>query len=148
MFDLTIEFGDRPDGLAIMGEALGAAGISVEGGALFTVDGKATGVSPSPPREPGQNEDMAFTLTEQIERHLLQDQIAWLTTVSPTGWPAPNAVWFVWDGREVTVYSQNNGAKLRHIEASDKVALSFDSGPGGGDIVVISGRARLVPDWE
>lgn len=43
MFDLTIEFGDRPDGLATMGEALGAAGISVEGGALFTVDGKATG---------------------------------------------------------------------------------------------------------
>lgn len=89
---------------------------------------------------------MAFTLTEQIERHLIQDQIVWLTTVSPTGWPAPNAVWFVWDGREVTIYSKNDGAKLRHIKASDKVALSFDSGPGGGDIVVISGRARLVPD--
>jgi len=89
---------------------------------------------------------MAFTLTEQVERHLLTDQIAWLTTVSPAGWPTPNAVWFLWDGREVTVYSKNNGAKLRHIEASDKVALSFDSGPGGGDIVVISGRARLVPD--
>ena len=89
---------------------------------------------------------MAFTLTEQVERHLLTDLIAWLTTVSPTGWPTPNAVWFLWDGREVTVYSKNNGAKLRHIEASDKVALSFDSGPGGGDIVVISGRARLVPD--
>jgi PPOX class probable F420-dependent enzyme len=89
---------------------------------------------------------MAFELTEQIERHLIGDQIAWLTTVTPAGWPAPNAVWFVWDGTAVTVYSQNGGAKLRHIEASDKVSLHFDSGPGGGDIVVVFGRARRVPD--
>jgi hypothetical protein len=40
MFDLTIEF-DRPGGLAAFGEALGQAGISVEGGGLFTVDGRA-----------------------------------------------------------------------------------------------------------
>jgi hypothetical protein len=40
MFDLTIEF-DQPDGLAAFGEALGQAGISVEGGGLFTVDGRA-----------------------------------------------------------------------------------------------------------
>lgn len=89
---------------------------------------------------------MAFELTEQIERHLLADQIGWLTTVSPNGWPTPNAVWFVWDGTAITVYSVNGGAKLRHVEASDKVSLHFDSGPGGGDIVVISGRARRVPD--
>ena len=41
MFDLEIEFGGRADGLAVMGEALGGAGISVEGGGLFTVDGRA-----------------------------------------------------------------------------------------------------------
>jgi len=35
MFDLTIEF-DRPDGLAAFGEAPGQAGISIEGGGLFT----------------------------------------------------------------------------------------------------------------
>jgi hypothetical protein len=40
MFDVTIEFDDRPDGLAVAGEALGQAGISVEGGGLFTVKGK------------------------------------------------------------------------------------------------------------
>ena len=41
VFDLEIEFGGRADGLAVMGEALGGAGISVEGGGLFTVDGRA-----------------------------------------------------------------------------------------------------------
>jgi hypothetical protein len=43
MFDLTIALGDRADGLAAMGEALGAAGISIEGGGVFTVDGAAIG---------------------------------------------------------------------------------------------------------
>ncbi|HEY1706009.1 MAG TPA: TIGR03667 family PPOX class F420-dependent oxidoreductase [Trebonia sp.] len=89
---------------------------------------------------------MAFELTEQIERHLISDQIAWLTTVTPAGWPAPNPVWFVWDGTAITVYSLSTGAKLRHIEASGKVTVHFNSGPGGGDIVVISGRASLVKD--
>jgi hypothetical protein len=41
MFDLTIELGDRPDALAVMGDALGQAGISVEGGGMFAVDGRA-----------------------------------------------------------------------------------------------------------
>lgn len=40
MFDLAMELGDRPDALAVMGEALGQAGISVEGGGMFTVDGR------------------------------------------------------------------------------------------------------------
>jgi hypothetical protein len=41
MFDLTIEFCDQPDGLALLGEALGHAEISIEGGGLFSVDGRA-----------------------------------------------------------------------------------------------------------
>jgi hypothetical protein len=32
MYDLTIELDDRPGALAAMGDALGAAGVSVEGG--------------------------------------------------------------------------------------------------------------------
>ncbi|HLH82393.1 MAG TPA: TIGR03667 family PPOX class F420-dependent oxidoreductase [Trebonia sp.] len=89
---------------------------------------------------------MGFELTQQIERHLIGDQIAWLTTVTPFGWPAPRPVWFVWDGKAITIYSLNRGAKQRHIAANDKVTVHFDSGPGGGDIVVIYGRAELVPD--
>lgn len=39
MFDLTINLADRPGSLAEMGEALGAAGVSVEGGGAFAVGG-------------------------------------------------------------------------------------------------------------
>lgn len=41
MFDLTIELDGRPHALAVTGEALGQAGISIEGGGMFTVDGRA-----------------------------------------------------------------------------------------------------------
>ena len=89
---------------------------------------------------------MGFELTEQIERHLIGDQVAWLTTVTATGRPAPRPVWFVWDGAAITVYSVNGGAKLRHIAVNDSVSLNFNSTPGGGDVVVISGHARIVRD--
>ena len=89
---------------------------------------------------------MPFEITERIERHLTGDLIAWLTTVTPSGRPAPRPVWFVWDGAEIIIYSLNNGAKLRHIQANNQVAVNFNSTADGGDIVVIGGRADLIPD--
>ncbi len=40
MRDLTILLDNRPGALAGMGEALGRAGVSVEGGGVFVVDGR------------------------------------------------------------------------------------------------------------
>jgi hypothetical protein len=40
MRDLTIRLKNRPGALAEMGEALGKAGISIEGGGAFLVDGR------------------------------------------------------------------------------------------------------------
>jgi PPOX class probable F420-dependent enzyme len=87
---------------------------------------------------------MAFELTGQIEKHLVNDRIVWLTTITPTGRPAPRPVWFMWDGRAVTIYSMPDGAKLRHIAANDSVSLHFNCTPDGGDVVVISGRAEVL----
>jgi PPOX class probable F420-dependent enzyme len=87
---------------------------------------------------------MAFELTEQIEKHLVSDQIMWLTTVAPSGRPAPRPVWFIWDGASVTIYSMPDAAKLRHIAANEHVALHFNCTQDGVDVVVISGRAELV----
>jgi len=39
MKDLSIELQDRPGALAEMGEALGRAGVSIEGGGVFTAGG-------------------------------------------------------------------------------------------------------------
>ena len=89
---------------------------------------------------------MAFELTEQIEKHLTNDQIVWLTTVTPSGRPAPRPVWFIWNGTEVIIYSQPDVAKLKHIAANGNVSLNFNCTPGGGDVVVLSGQAEVVKD--
>ena len=84
---------------------------------------------------------MVFELTDRIERHLAVDLIAWLTTVTPAGRPAPRPVWFVWDGSAITIYSLNDSAtrglpgrarpgrpvsaKLRHLQVNDQVAVHF-----------------------
>jgi PPOX class probable F420-dependent enzyme len=87
---------------------------------------------------------MSFELTEQIEKHLVDDKIVWMTTVTPSGRPAPRPVWFAWDGSAVIIYSQPDVAKLKHIAADDQVSLHFNSTPGGGDVVVLSGRAEVL----
>jgi PPOX class probable F420-dependent enzyme len=87
---------------------------------------------------------MAFELTSQVERRLTEDQVAWLTTVTPDGKPAPRPVWFVWDGEAIVIYSMNGAARLRYIERNPQVSVHFNS-DGGGDIVVISGTAERLP---
>jgi PPOX class probable F420-dependent enzyme len=79
-------------------------------------------------------------------RHLRDEIVVWLTTVSPRGAPLPMPVWFVWDGADsVTMYSQP-GARTRNIEANRHVTLNFTGDGGGGDIVVLSGDAEIGHD--
>jgi len=88
---------------------------------------------------------MAFELTEQVKRRLTTDEVAWLTTVTPSGKPAPRPVWFIWDGTAITIYSMNGAARLEYISGNPQVTVHFDSA-GGGDVVVISGRAEVISD--
>jgi hypothetical protein len=36
----------------------------------------------------------------RVARHLRDEIVVWLTTVTPRGAPLPMPVWFVWDGAE------------------------------------------------
>jgi PPOX class probable F420-dependent enzyme len=87
---------------------------------------------------------MAFDITDQIKRHIENDEVMFLTTVSPSGRPSPRPVWFVWNGATLNTYSQPNTAKLRHIAANPNVTLSSNSTRGGGDFVVVGGTAKVI----
>src|SRR6202000_15244 len=76
---------------------------------------------------------MAFELTEQVEKHLVNDALVWLPPVTPAGRPAPRPVWFVWDGTAVVIYSQPDAAKLKHIAANGLASLNFNCTPGRAD---------------
>ena len=84
---------------------------------------------------------------QRAARRLREDQLAWLTTVSPPGTPQPVPVWFLWDGEaSVLFYSRPDTPKLRNIAENPRVTLHLDGNGQGGDIVVCLGRASVSDD--
>jgi PPOX class probable F420-dependent enzyme len=91
--------------------------------------------------------DETTDLGALVARHLREDRIAWLTTVTPGGAPLPSPVWFWWDGADtVYVFSLPDTARTRNIESNPKVSLNFAGDGSGGDIVILSGVASCEPD--
>jgi PPOX class probable F420-dependent enzyme len=79
-------------------------------------------------------------------RHLREESVVWLTSVTPSGAPLPAPVWFVWDGAESVVIHSMPGARVRNLQANPRVSLNFAGNNRGGDIVVLSGTAELGGD--
>jgi PPOX class probable F420-dependent enzyme len=80
-----------------------------------------------------------------VTRHLREDLIVWLVTVGADGTPQPSPVWFLWEGATCLIYSRPGTPKLRNVSERPRVALHFDGDGRGGDIVVLTGSARLDP---
>jgi PPOX class probable F420-dependent enzyme len=79
----------------------------------------------------------------RVARHLREEQVVWLTSVSSAGAPLPMPVWFLWDGAELVLMFSMPGARVRNVEANPRVALNFAGDGHGGDIVVLSGQATV-----
>jgi PPOX class probable F420-dependent enzyme len=90
--------------------------------------------------------DQGTEFGARVARHLREDIVVWMTTITPTGWPLPRPVWFIWDGGESIVMYSEPGARVRNIESNPRVTLNFDGDRGGGDIVVLSGNAAVDAD--
>jgi PPOX class probable F420-dependent enzyme len=69
--------------------------------------------------------DQSTEFGARAARHLREDQVAWLTTVTPTGAPMPSAIWFLWDGDESVLMYSMDSPRVRNIEANPRVALGF-----------------------
>jgi PPOX class probable F420-dependent enzyme len=83
----------------------------------------------------------------RVERRLREDVVAWLTTVRRDGLPQPSPVWFLWDGSgELLIYSRPGTQKLRNLARGPLVSVHLDGDGRGGDIVVVSGAARIAED--
>jgi PPOX class probable F420-dependent enzyme len=76
---------------------------------------------------------------------LVDDLIAWLTTVAPGGQPQASPVWFLWADGEFIVFSRAGTPRERNIRANPRVSINLDGDGEGGNIVTIEGEARIDP---
>ncbi|MFD6352316.1 TIGR03667 family PPOX class F420-dependent oxidoreductase [Nocardia tengchongensis] len=81
-----------------------------------------------------------------VTKRLSADTIIWLTTVSPTGTPQPNPVWFLWSNGTFLLFTQPSTPKLRNITANPRVSLNLNTTATGGEVVVFNGEARIDAD--
>lgn len=87
--------------------------------------------------------DLSTPQGAHIAQRLRDDLIIWLATVRPDGRPHLAAVWFLWDGATILIFSQPN-QKVRNLRANANVALSLDDSDRGEDAVTIEGTAELL----
>ena len=87
--------------------------------------------------------DMTSEFGARAERRLREELLAWLVTVRADGTPVPVAVWFLWEGETLLIYSRPAKPKLRNIDRNPGVALHLDGDGRGGDIVVVLGEASV-----
>jgi PPOX class probable F420-dependent enzyme len=90
--------------------------------------------------------DRSTEFGQRVSRRLSEERIIWLTTVRADGRPEPSPVWFLWDGESIVIFSQPDTVKTRNIASRPKVSLHLNSDYYGGDVVIISGEARIIPE--
>jgi len=75
------------------------------------------------------------------------DLIAWLVTTTADGRPHPAPVWFFWHEGLITILSEPDTLKVKHLQRGSQAVLHLDSGGAFGDeIVVVHGDTRLEPN--
>jgi PPOX class probable F420-dependent enzyme len=80
----------------------------------------------------------------RASRRLKDELIYWLVTTGSDGTPQPSPVWALWDDDgTLLIYSRPDTPKLANVAARPRVAVHQDGDGRGGDIVVVSGEARI-----
>jgi PPOX class probable F420-dependent enzyme len=69
--------------------------------------------------------------------------MAWLGTVRPDGRPHLVAIWFLWDGETILIFSKKD-QKIRNLQSNQQVIFALDDTKGGGEVIVIEGEASLL----
>jgi PPOX class probable F420-dependent enzyme len=85
----------------------------------------------------------------RVNQQLKEADVIWLTTVSPSGAPQPNPVWFLWDGDDIIIYSKPDSYRIRNLKHNKIVSLHLEGADVmGNNVVVIHGKASMDPDYK
>ncbi len=97
--------------------------------------------------------DPATPFGAAVRRRLRDETGIWLTTVSPSGIPQPNPVWFLWEPDEgdawgdgsFLIYHDNSAARLRTMTERPTVSLNFD-GSRYLEVMIFIGKVEILED--
>jgi PPOX class probable F420-dependent enzyme len=90
--------------------------------------------------------DLTKERDAHIDQRLRSDPITWLSTVRRDGRPHTVPVWFLWDGKNILIFSQLDNQKIRNLRNNPNVTLALDGTNEGGDVVVLEGKAELLKE--
>ena len=79
-------------------------------------------------------------------QRLETELMGWMTTVNPDGQPQTSAIWFVWRGDDVLVYSHIRAPRNANVEANPRVTFNLNTDPDGEEVVTMEGEARIDLD--
>jgi PPOX class probable F420-dependent enzyme len=88
--------------------------------------------------------DTSTDFGTKTARRVVEEKLAWLTTVDRNGTPQPNPVWFLWDDGAFVVFSQPNQAKLANIARTERVSFNFEATEDEEPVTTFTGRAEIV----
>jgi len=77
-------------------------------------------------------------------QRLIDEPIAWLTTVSAGGVPSTAPVWFFLEEDDtISISSKDPSARVRNLRENEHVTLHLEGDGAGGRIMVLSGTAQI-----
>lgn len=90
--------------------------------------------------------DLADPQDTHVDERLRKNLIIWLGSVRPDGRPHLVPVWFLWDGKNILLFSQPDAQKIRNVRLNNNVILALDGTKDGEDVVMFEGKAELLND--
>jgi PPOX class probable F420-dependent enzyme len=92
--------------------------------------------------------DLTQKRDAHIDQRLREDIIIWLGSVRPDGRPHLVAVWFLWTGEDLLIFSKPHQQKIRNLCQNPHVILALDNTNLGVDPITLEGEAELLADPE
>jgi PPOX class probable F420-dependent enzyme len=90
--------------------------------------------------------DLSDPKQAHIDERLRNNKIGWIISVRPDNRPHTAAVWYVWDGATILMFSKPKNQKVVNIRANPNVILALDDTNEGDDPIAFEGTAALVDD--
>ncbi len=101
--------------------------------------------TPSPPGTQRRGRRIMMT-PEERDAYLREQRTCRVATIGSDGAPHIGALWFLWDGGSLWLYSITRSLRWSHLLKDPRIAVVVDDGEGYGELrgVELTGRVEFI----